>query len=167
MKAHFTCGLCCCSVVQSCLILCDPMDCSTPGFPVLHHLLSLLKLISIESVMPSNHLILCWPLFLLLSIFPSRYELIMIIPEGLTCKYTPRMLFIIEAQVDDLTRHRQQVTLCHKGTAINISRNQDWATFLSRRSLGQISISGASSSLKGLWILKSLFKKEKPEETLG
>ena len=28
-----------CSVVQSCLTLCDPMDCSTPGFPVLHHFL--------------------------------------------------------------------------------------------------------------------------------
>ena len=27
-----------CSVAQSCLTLCDPMDCSTPGFPVLHHL---------------------------------------------------------------------------------------------------------------------------------
>ena len=25
--------ICCCSVVQSCLTLCDPMDCSTPGFP--------------------------------------------------------------------------------------------------------------------------------------
>ena len=32
---------------------------------------SLLKLISFESVMPSNHLILCWPLLLLPSIFPS------------------------------------------------------------------------------------------------
>ena len=31
----------CCSVVQSCLTLCDPVDCSTPGFPVLHHLLGL------------------------------------------------------------------------------------------------------------------------------
>ena len=29
---------CCCSVAQSCLTLCNPMDCSTPGFPVLHHL---------------------------------------------------------------------------------------------------------------------------------
>ena len=29
---------CGCWVVQSCLTLCDPMDCSTPGFPVLHHL---------------------------------------------------------------------------------------------------------------------------------
>ena len=47
------------------------MDCSTPGFPVLHHLQSLLKLISIESVMPSNHLIFCHPLLLLPSAFPS------------------------------------------------------------------------------------------------
>ena len=31
-------GCCCCSVTQSCPSLCDPMDCSTPGFPVLHHL---------------------------------------------------------------------------------------------------------------------------------
>ena len=30
---------CCCSVTQLCLTLCDPMDCSTPGFPVLHYLL--------------------------------------------------------------------------------------------------------------------------------
>ena len=32
---------CCCSVAQLCLTLCDPMDCSTPGFLVLHHLLKL------------------------------------------------------------------------------------------------------------------------------
>ena len=42
-----------------------------PGFPILHHLLSLFKLMSIESVMPSNHHILCHPLLLLPSIFPS------------------------------------------------------------------------------------------------
>ena len=46
------------------------MDCSTPGFPVCHQLQSLLKLMSIKSVMPSNHLILCCPL-LQPSIFPS------------------------------------------------------------------------------------------------
>ena len=57
--------------VQSCLTLCSPMDCSTPGFPVLHHLWSLLKLMSIESVMISNHLALGCPLLLLPSIFPS------------------------------------------------------------------------------------------------
>ena len=91
----------CCLVTQLCLTLCNPMDCSTPGFSVHHHLL--LKLMSIalekemathssilawktpwteklgglqsrgsmESVMPSNHLILCHPLILLPSVFPS------------------------------------------------------------------------------------------------
>ena len=59
------------SVAQSCQTRCDPMDCSMPGFPVHHQLLSLLKLTSIESVMPSNHFILCHPLLLPPSIFPS------------------------------------------------------------------------------------------------
>ena len=46
-------------VAQSCPTVCDPMDCSTPGFPVLPcPSQSLLKLMSTESVMPSNHLIL-------------------------------------------------------------------------------------------------------------
>ena len=44
---------------------CDPMNRSTPGLPVHHQLLSSLKLMSIESVMPSSHLILCCPLLLL------------------------------------------------------------------------------------------------------
>ena len=61
----------CCSVAQSCLILCNPMDCSMPGFPVHHQLLELAQIMSIESVMPSNHLILCRPLLLLPSILPS------------------------------------------------------------------------------------------------
>ena len=56
---------------QSCPTLCDPMGCSLPGLPVRHQLPELLKLMSIESVMPSNHLILCCPLLLLPSIFPS------------------------------------------------------------------------------------------------
>ena len=60
------------SVTQSCSTLCDSMDCSTPGFPVHHHhSWSLLKLMSIELVMPSNHLILCCPLLLLPSTFPN------------------------------------------------------------------------------------------------
>ena len=42
------------SVTQSCLTLCNPMDHSTPGLPVDHHSWSLPKLMSIESVMPSN-----------------------------------------------------------------------------------------------------------------
>ena len=59
------------SVPQSCLTLCNPMDCSMPGFPVHQQLRSLLKLMSIESVMPFNHLILYCPFLLLPSIFPA------------------------------------------------------------------------------------------------
>ena len=47
------------------------MDCSMPGFPVYHKLLELAQLMSIESVMPSNHPNLCYFLLLLPSIFPS------------------------------------------------------------------------------------------------
>ena len=50
---------------------CDPMNHSTPGLPVYHELWSLTQLMSTESVMPSNHLILCHPLLLLPLIFPS------------------------------------------------------------------------------------------------
>ena len=56
------------SVAQSCPTLCNPMKCSTPGFP---NSQSLLKLMSIQSVMPSKHLIFCHSLLLLPSIFPS------------------------------------------------------------------------------------------------
>jgi len=58
------------SFAQLCLTLCDPMDCSMLGFPV-HHQLPEITLMSIESVMPSNHLILCRPLLLPPSIFSS------------------------------------------------------------------------------------------------
>ena len=71
-------------VAQSCPTLSDPMDCSLPGSSV-HGIFqarvlewgaiafseSSPKPMSIESVMPSNHLILCRPLLLLSSIFPS------------------------------------------------------------------------------------------------
>ena len=63
---------CCCSVAKSWPTLCDPV-----GFlwhtrlPCPSLSLSLLKFMSIQSLMPSNHLILCHPLLLLLSIFPS------------------------------------------------------------------------------------------------
>ena len=58
-------------VTQSCLTLCDPLGCSTQASLLITNSWSLLKFMSIESVMPSNHLILCSPLLLLSSIFPS------------------------------------------------------------------------------------------------
>ena len=63
---------CCCSVSKSCLTLCDSAwtaACQASlSFAIFQ---SLLKLRSIESVMPSNHLIFCCPLLLLPSVFPS------------------------------------------------------------------------------------------------
>ena len=59
------------SVAQSCPTLCNPMNHSMPGLPVHHQLPSPPKPMSIESMMPSNHLILCHPLLLPPSIFPS------------------------------------------------------------------------------------------------
>ena len=59
------------SITQSCPTLCDPMNRSTPGLPVNHQLPEFTQFTSIEAVMPSSHLILCRPLLLLPSIFPS------------------------------------------------------------------------------------------------
>ena len=64
--------VCCCSVAQSCPTLYDPMDCSTPGFPVLHHLPELAQTHAYwvsDAIQPSH---LLSPLLLLLpSIYPS------------------------------------------------------------------------------------------------
>ena len=58
-------------VVQLCLTPCDPWTAALQASQSITNSQSLLKLMSIESVMPSNHLILCHPLLLLPSIFPS------------------------------------------------------------------------------------------------
>ena len=81
-------------VIQSSPSLCNPMDCSTPGLPVHHQLPELTQTHVHESVMPSNHLILCHPLLLLLSIFPnirvSSKELVLHIrwPKYWSCSFS-------------------------------------------------------------------------------
>ena len=62
------------SVTQLCPTLCNLMNCSTPGLPVYHQLLELIQThihCVGDAIQPSNHLILCHPLLLLPSIFPS------------------------------------------------------------------------------------------------
>ena len=62
----------CCSVTKSCLTLCNSMDYIARQVPLSSTISwSLLKFMSIESVMLCNHLILCCPLLFLPSIFPS------------------------------------------------------------------------------------------------
>ena len=62
----------CYSVTKLCLTFCDPMDCSTPDFPVLHYFWNLLKFMYI--IMLSNHLTLCCTLLLFPSSFPPASE---------------------------------------------------------------------------------------------
>ena len=71
MSVMFSGSLCCCSVAKSCLTLCDLMNCSHQASLSFTIFWSLIKLMSIESVMPSNPLILCHPLLFLPSVFPS------------------------------------------------------------------------------------------------
>ena len=78
---------CCCSVAKSCLTLCNPMGCSMPAFSILHYPQSLLKLMFIESMMLSNHLILYCSLLLLPSfppnirVFPKESALCIRLPK--------------------------------------------------------------------------------------
>ena len=68
---RYVCSVQFSSVTQSSPTLCDPMNCSIAGLPVHHQLPEFTILMSIESVMPSNRLILCRPLLLPPSVFPS------------------------------------------------------------------------------------------------
>ena len=74
-----SCLICCyCSVAQSCLTLCDPMDCSMPGFPAIHHLLELAQThvhqIS-DAIQPSHPLLFPSPAFSLSQPQGLFYEL--------------------------------------------------------------------------------------------
>ena len=60
----------CCLVAKSCWTLCDHMDCSRPGFPVLHYLLQFAQTHDCRFIIPPDQLILCRPL-LLLSVLAS------------------------------------------------------------------------------------------------
>ena len=64
--------ICCCSVTKSCPTLCDPMDSSMPGFPVLHYLLEFIQTHVHWLAMLSNYFTLCCSLILLPSILCSN-----------------------------------------------------------------------------------------------
>ena len=99
------------------------MDCSTPGAPVHHHSWSLLKLMSIESVIPSNYLIFCHPLVLLPSIVP---RIRVFSNESVLCTRLPKYWSfsysispsneysgLISFRIDWLDLHAVQGTLKH------------------------------------------------------
>ena len=71
MSGDLECVSYCCSVPQPCLTLCDPWTTARQASLSFIISLCLLRLMPIESMMPSNHLILCHILSFLPSIFPS------------------------------------------------------------------------------------------------
>ena len=81
------------SSVQSCPTLCNPVNHSTPGLPVQHKLPELLQLMSLESVTPFSHLILCPPPPLLPPIPPS----IRVFFQGV--KYSHEVAKVLEFQL--------------------------------------------------------------------
>jgi len=133
-----------CSVAKSCPALCDPMDCSTPAPLSSTISRSLLKLMSVESVLLSNHLILCFPLFLLPSIFPSirifTNESVLRMYSELfkisTCTYS-NVFHVKSSQMCDFRRpwrymqprkYRSQlgnINTCHASTQAEISKVAD------------------------------------------
>ena len=62
----------CCLVAKLCPTLCDPMDCSMPGFPVLRYLPEFAQTLSIDSVMPCNNPIVSLPSPLVLNLSQHR-----------------------------------------------------------------------------------------------
>ena len=82
-------GCCCCycPVAKSCLTLCDPMDCSMPGFPVLHHPLEFAQTHVHWAIQPSHPLLpsslapslsqwwVCEHLFFFFELFIKLYSL--------------------------------------------------------------------------------------------
>ena len=84
------------SAAQSCPTICDPMNRSMPGLPVHHQLPESPKLMCIELVMPSSHLILCRPLLLMPRIPPS----IRVFPMSQRISHSSKlMLKILQARL--------------------------------------------------------------------
>ena len=119
---------CCCSVTKSCLTPCNPTGCSMPGFPVLH--CSLLKFTSIQSVIPSNHLILCCPFLILPSIFPAfgSFPMSQIITSGGQSIGAPASASVVSMNIQHwfplwLTG---LISLLSKGLSIVFSSTTGW-----------------------------------------
>ena len=127
---------------------------------------SLLKLVSIESMMPSNHLILCRPLLLLLSTFPSirvfsnefalriRWPKYWSFSISTSNEYSGLISFRIDwfegaSFIDQLVKnlHSMQESTCNAGDPGSISRRRKWQPtpeFLPGKSHGQRNLVGYS-----------------------
>jgi len=94
----------CCSVAKSHPTLFESMDCSKTGFPVLHYLPEFAQIMSIESMMPSSHLILCHPLCCHI----KHQALTAPLPSAQTCSSPPASP--AHNQVTKKRNHHSQLT---------------------------------------------------------
>ena len=101
---------CCCSVAQSCLTLCNPMDCSTPGFPVLHHLLKFAQVhvhCNGDAIQPSHPLM---PSSSALNLFQH-------------IQYTGLYPVIHQYKINGLKKKKTRIWHCHKLQMVPIIGN--------------------------------------------
>ena len=122
--------LCNVVIVQSlsCVTLCGPMDCSMPDLPILHHLPEL-KLMSIESVMPSNHLILCFALILLPSTCPSIRVFSNVMQCYIYAFLDSTWSTTLRMQVSSFIDFFQEIELAHILSIHKLTRNLTETTF--------------------------------------
>ena len=84
------------------------MDCSTPGFPAQHLLLEFTQLMSIESVVPSNHLILCQSLVLLITFLPRTKRLF------ISWLHSPPAVILEPKNIKHVTVSIVSPSVCHE-----------------------------------------------------
>ena len=130
------------SVPELCPTLCDPMDWSTPGSLFITNSWNLLKLMYIKVVMPSNHLILCCPLLLKPSIFPSirvfSDDSVLLFWQSLFLKIVIRVTLMAYTVKSLLTKWETQIRSWG-----SFSRKREWlppAVFLHGDFYGQRSL---------------------------
>ena len=104
------------SVAQSCPTLCSPQTAARQASLSFTNSPSLLKLMSIESVMPSNHLILCRPLLLPPSIFPS---IRVFSSESVLCIRWPKD-WSFSSSISPSNEHPGQISLGWTGCAAKV-----------------------------------------------
>ena len=128
------------------------MDCSTPGFPDFTIFQNLLKLMSIESMMPSNHLILCHRLLLLPSIFPSIrvfFNESLFASDGQSIGASVSVL-LINIYYSTIKQHQQKIQKTHTGV------RGRWVVGVWIRSISEIPYIGSLLPATGtqLWTWK-------------
>ena len=120
------------SVAQSCLTLCDLMNCRIVSIT---NSRSLPKLMSIESVMPSNYVILCHPLLLLPSIFPSMR---VFSNESALCIRWPKY-WSFSFNISPSNEHPELITF-----------RMDWLDLLAAQGLSRVSSNTTVKSINSL-----------------